>query len=407
MRSIYAEFHDGPHATPKPAESGAVFLGIKNITEDGRIDLSEIRHIAEEDLPLWTRRVTPQEGDIVFSYEATLHRYAMIPKGFHGCLGRRLALIRPNNDIVDPKFLFYYFFSHKWRDLISQKIITGSTVDRIPLIDFPKFEIDLPPLNIQRRIASTLSAYDDLIENNMRRIRILEQIARDLYQEWFVRFRFPGHESTNSSQLPEGWREGYFTDFVDVLSGGTPSTKKSEFWDGDIPFYSPKDAFDTPYVIETERNITKLGLEHCNSQLYPQNTVFITARGTVGKVKLPAVDMAMNQSCYALVAKDGVPQLFVYFLTLQHVNDFVQQATGAVFDTIIIDNFRRLKVTVPSPELLDNFAEIVNPIFNQIRNLQLRNRVLLHTRDLLLPRLISGEIDVSDLNIPIELEAKA
>ena len=107
IKEIVEGVYDGPHATPPPAEHGAVFLGIKNITESGRLDLSSTRYIAEEDLPKWTRRVSPQAGDIVFSYEATLNLYALIPEGFRGCLGRRLALVRPIAS--DRSGLFLYF----------------------------------------------------------------------------------------------------------------------------------------------------------------------------------------------------------------------------------------------------------------------------------------------------------
>ncbi|MDQ1255208.1 MAG: type restriction enzyme subunit, partial [Euryarchaeota archaeon] len=109
IKDLYLGLYDGPHATPKPSSSGPVFLGIKNVTEDGRLDLSQIRNISEDEFPKWTKRVLPAAGDIVFSYEATLNLYAMIPKGFQGCLGRRLALIRPDTKVVDPKFLYYSF----------------------------------------------------------------------------------------------------------------------------------------------------------------------------------------------------------------------------------------------------------------------------------------------------------
>ncbi len=192
IEEVYLGLYDGPHATPKPVSDGPVFLGIKNITEDGRIDLSDIRHIAEEDFSEWTRRVLPCRGDIVFSYEATLNRYAIIPRGFRGCLGRRLALIRPNPEEIDTQFLFYYFFSEDWRTTISKKILMGSTVDRIPLTNFPKFEISVPSLPTQHKIAAILSAYDDLIEKNTRRIAILEEMAQSLYREWFVESVFRG-----------------------------------------------------------------------------------------------------------------------------------------------------------------------------------------------------------------------
>ena len=95
--------YDGPHATPKEADDGPIFLGIKNFTDDGALNLAEIRHVSEEEYPRWTRRVVPQMGDVVFTYEATLHRYAIIPEGFHGCLGRRVALVRPNPKIIDSR----------------------------------------------------------------------------------------------------------------------------------------------------------------------------------------------------------------------------------------------------------------------------------------------------------------
>jgi type I restriction enzyme S subunit len=128
IKELYEGLYDGPHATPKPSDSGPVFLGIKNVTDDGRLDFSDIRHIAEDDFPAWTRRVEPRPGDIVFTYEATLNRYAIIPEGFRGCLGRRMALIRPDPAKVDTRFLHYYFFTNDWRHVIARNMLIGSTV---------------------------------------------------------------------------------------------------------------------------------------------------------------------------------------------------------------------------------------------------------------------------------------
>jgi type I restriction enzyme R subunit len=163
IKSFCVGIYDGPHATPKEAADGPIFLGIKNITENGRLDYSEIRHVSEEEFPTWTRRVTPQPGDVVFTYEATLHRYAVIPDGFRGCLGRRVALVRPDPRKADSRFLLYYFLSHAWRSVIESSIITGATVDRIPLETFPDFPARLPSLDVQRKVSGILSAYDRLI----------------------------------------------------------------------------------------------------------------------------------------------------------------------------------------------------------------------------------------------------
>jgi type I restriction enzyme, S subunit len=146
--------YDGPHATPKPSDQGPIFLGIKNVTEEGRLDFSEIRHVSEADFPKWTRRVKPQKDDIVFSYEATLHRYARLPDDFEGCLGRRMALVRPDPTRVDPRFLLYYFLSPIWRAKMDAITITGATVNRIPLTIFPDTEVSFPGLNEQTATAA-------------------------------------------------------------------------------------------------------------------------------------------------------------------------------------------------------------------------------------------------------------
>lgn len=163
ISELYAGLYDGPHATPKPSTEGPVFLGIGNLTESGHLDLSAVRHIAEEEFSKWTKRVTPQPGDIVFTYEATLNRYAIIPRGFHGCLGRRLALIR-----VDPRrssslFLYCSFFSSDWRTIIAQNTLSGATVDRIPLSKLPRFPVNIPPQEIILRFDAMVRPMFDLM----------------------------------------------------------------------------------------------------------------------------------------------------------------------------------------------------------------------------------------------------
>jgi type I restriction enzyme S subunit len=173
ISSLYVGLYDGPHATPKPSESGPIFLGIQNVTERGELDLSSIRHIAREDFATWTRRVQPAPGDIVFTYEATLHRYGMIREGFEGCLGRRLALIRPDLERVDPHFLLYSMLDEEWRREVVSKIIAGATVDRVPLTTFPRFQLRVPTLAVQREIGASIRACEELADNCSRRNRVL------------------------------------------------------------------------------------------------------------------------------------------------------------------------------------------------------------------------------------------
>ena len=167
IESLCIGIYDGPHATPPRSDAGGVFLGISNFS-NGRLDLSNIRYISEDDLPKWTKRVTPKAHDIVFSYEAILNLYAIIPEGFYGCLGRRMALMRPDESKVDYRFLYYYMYSSQWREEIERHKVNGSTVDRIPLVSFPSFIVNLPSMATQKYIAEILSVLDEKIELNNR-----------------------------------------------------------------------------------------------------------------------------------------------------------------------------------------------------------------------------------------------
>nr|MDT0253731.1 restriction endonuclease subunit S [Endozoicomonas sp.] len=228
--------YDGPHATPKEATEGHIFLGIKNVTPEGRFDFSQINYVSDEEFLRWTKPVTPKAGDVVFSYEATLHRYAVIPEGFDGCLGRRMGLVRPDTTKLLPRYLHYYFLSPVWQRYLETKVITGATVNRLPIKDFPDFLINVPNIDEQKNIVETLSSYDDLIENNRRRIQLLEESARLLYQEWFVHLRFPGHERVKVVDgVPEGWKKNPLGNVVTLHYG--KALKAENRVTGDFPVY--------------------------------------------------------------------------------------------------------------------------------------------------------------------------
>ena len=255
--------------------------------------------------------------------------------------------------------------------------------------------IYIPERCVQDAIVSILSAYDDLIENNRRRTTLLEKAARLLYREWFVHFRFPGHEIVEfANGIPEGWKIVAASRVMEVLSGGTPKTNNPAFWNGEIHFFTPRDCTNTPFVLETERSITEEGLQACNSRLYSPGTIFITARGTVGRLNLAMVPMAMNQSCYALRSKTFVGQRYMYLALEAAIEQVRARATGAVFDAIIVTTFDRIPLLMPPRHLTDVCASYIEPMFDQIANLIQQNQRLAKARDLLLPRLMSGEIAV-------------
>lgn len=394
---------DCEHKTAPIQETGYPSIRTPNIGR-GRLILDGVNRVSEETYDIWTKRAVPRNDDLILAREAPIGNVAIIPKNLKVCLGQRTVLIRPDKRKIDPNYLVYLMLG----DEIQNKVVSlsgGCTVPHLNMKDIRNLQLpDLPTLPTQHKIAAILSAYDDLIENNTRRIKILEEMAQALYREWFVNFRFPGHEKVRmeDSELgakPEGWEVVKFTDIADVLSGGTPKTKIPEFWNGQIPFFAPKDSPSSFYVLETEKSITELGLKRCNSKLYPRNTVFITARGTVGKIAMPSVDMAMNQSCYALKGRDGISQYFVFLAIKTCIDQLKQQATGAVFDTIIVDTFRMLEVVKPPISLINKISSLVAPLFDLILNISYQNVNLRRTRDLLLPQLISGKIDIENVKI--------
>jgi type I restriction enzyme S subunit len=308
-------------------------------------------------------------------------------------LVQRCARLRSSNGRLDQDFLRFVIGGLGFENYV-KPITSGVNVPHISGQQILDFEFTLPPPSVQRRIASILSAYDELIENNQRRIRILEEMARSLYREWFIHFRFPDHEkipsvSSSLGDIPKDWEIVPFTEIADVLSGGTPKTDIAEYWNGEIPFFTPRDAPDFFYVQDTDKHVTELGLTKCASELYPTDTIFITARGTVGKVALPSVPMAMNQSCYALRGKAGIPQRFLFLMTLQQVDYLKTNTGGATFDTIVVDTFHRMSVVKPDGRTVKRFARATDAMFEEINTLQCQMAILRESRDLLMPRLLS------------------
>lgn len=380
-------------------------LGKKRFIDEGFVYLTEEK--ARE-----FRNCQAVVGDIVFTAAGTLGQVGIIPQNSKYpvyIISNKQLRLRPDATVALPEYLYYWFSSEGIRNHIIG-LNTGSSVPLITLGKLRSVPINLPPLPVQRKIAAILSAYDDLIENNLRRIKILEEMAQNLYREWFVKFRFPGHQHTRFvdsplGKIPEGWEVVPFTEVADVLSGGTPKTSVPEYWDGTIPFFAPKDAPDSFYVTFTEKSITQIGLKNCNSKLYPKDTVFITARGTVGKVVMPSMDMAMNQSCYALRGKEWTSQFYLFLTTKEQVDYLKKNTGGATFDTIVVDTFRRMFVTKPDAKTVDQFTHMIQPKMGLILNLLKKTGILRRTRDLLLPKLISGEVDVSERDITVPEEA--
>lgn len=397
IKDICTGIYDGPHATPPLSDTGAIFLGISNFN-NGRLDFSDIRYISEDDLPKWTKRVIPQKNDIVFSYEATLNLYAIIPEGFRGCLGRRMALLRVDETKADYKFLYYYFYSDTWRATVNENIVLGATVDRIPLIKFPDFPVELPPLETQHRIADILSAYDDLIENNQKQIKLLEEAAQRLYKEWFVDLRFPGHENTKIVDgVPEGWRVASIADICDTVGGGTPSTKIQSYYEkGDILWVTPTDITRnfSLALLDTEKKITPEGLKNSSANMLPAETILMTSRASVGFFGMCKYEVCTNQGFISCIPKRENLQMYLLFNLKSRVEEIRQKAGGSTYLEISKTVFRELKIILPKDEVLAEYQKNVHDIFDEIYCRTEMIKSLVDMRNRLLPKLMSGEVEV-------------
>jgi len=423
MRDLMLEFHDGPHATPPPADAGPVYLGIRNITDAGLLDLTDIRHIAEENFATWTRRVTPQPGDLVFTYEATLHRYALIPYGFRGCLGRRLALIRPDQRVVLPRFLHFLMLGPTWRETVTNRIIAGSTVDRIPIIDFPDFPIDIPGPDVQHAVVDVLGALDDLIENNRRRIELLEQMAQAIYREWFVRFRYPGHEDvalvdSPVGPIPEGWEVTTAGDLIaqgllEVGDGYRAKNAEMSESETGLPFVRVANVRDGYLDLSSCDRLPVGYLTRLKGKASQPGDSVICMKGTVGRTAF--IPAAVHRLAYSpqvsywrsLDHEALTPNYVHLWLRSEEFRLQCAAVKGAtdMADYVNLRDQRRMLLMRPSPLTMMNFEERIGGMSRSIGNLRAQIDYLRDIRDLLLPKLVTGQIDVSELDLHAVLES--
>ncbi len=316
-------------------------------------------------------------------------------------------VLRAKKDRSDPKYIYYLSISEEFRNTAIQSMTGTSGRQRAQRESLLEYEINLPSLKEQKEIGETLSLLDEKIELNNSIISNLEELAQTLFKHWFVDFEFPNEngEPYKSSggkmveselgMIPNIFRVETLSNSVRFLSGGTPKTKVEEYWNGDIPFFTPKDTTGNIFVSSTEKSITKLGLENCNSKLYPKDTLFITARGTVGKLNLTNKSMAMNQSCFALRHKDDY-QYYLYYLTKTLLREIKQGATGAVFNAINLRDLNTLRIISPTENLIVQYEHFILSTFQILSEKQKENEVLTELRDTLLPRLLSGEIELPE-----------
>ena len=313
-------------------------------------------------------------------------------KGKFNAYQRTYVLETLDEKKLDVRFLYYaliptlgYF----------QSISIGASTQYLTKAVLDNFLLPLPKVETQTRIAEILSAYDDLIENNLKRIRLLEESARLLYREWFVRLKFPNHEHTpRIDGLPEGWAKVSVSDLGEVITGKTPSTTDTNNYGDDFPFVKTPDMHGNIFVVKTESSLSEQGANTQRNKYLSKGTIMVSCIGTVGVVSLASTVCQTNQQINSVIPKSKEYQFYSFF-ALQDLKPTMEAiGGGATMNNVNKSKFESLDVLLPSESLLQNFDEVANPMFEQILNLLTQNQKLKQARDLLLPRLMSGEIAV-------------
>ena len=305
----------------------------------------------------------------------------------------------------DPKYIYYL--------LTCLGRIRTSDKSAVPGVNRNELhEMEIPAISDtkqQKKVAAILAALDAKIDCNNRINAELEAMAKTLYDYWFVQFDFPdangkpykssggkmAYNATLKREIPSGWHDSNVLAVADLLGGGTPTKKKPHYWGGDIPFFTPTDADGSIFKFSTTDYITSEGLKGSSTKLFSKHTVFITARGSVGRLVLAGVDMAMNQSCYALRAKTGISHVFLFFLAKELIHHLHVKSSGSVFDSIVSNDIELTKLAIPKGEVIEMFAAVVEPAFEKIANNTKENQQLAQLRDWLLPLLMNGQVTVA------------
>ena len=419
LREARVSLIDCDHRTPPSAGSGYPYVAIPQI-RGGRIDLTTARRISREHFIDWTRKAKPKANDVVLSRRCNPGETAVVTSQVEFALGQNLVLLRADGTEIYPPFLRWLVRSPEWWDEIGRFLNVGAVFDSLRCADVPNFELCIPPLGEQRAISHILGTLDDKIELNRRMSETLEAMARALFKSWFVDFDpvrakvvgrdtglpkfladlFPSRfVDSELGEIPDGWEVGSIHTLARMLSGGTPKTSREDFWGGDVAWASAKDVSQCAeaFLLETERTITDKGLAESATQLIPAFSTVVVARGaTTGRMALLGREMAMNQTCYALASKTRTP-FALYCMVRVSIDGLVHAAHGSVFDTITTRTFDASRLVLPPKPLLDAFERLTTPVFRRVLVAIEESRSLSALRDTLLPRLISGDLRLPEV----------
>ena len=399
-----AEIIDGDRGKNYPKQDEfypqgyCLFLNTGNVTKEGLIFEENQFITKEKDEAL--RKGKLKRGDIVYTTRGTVGN-----AGYYNSnvpyenvrINSGMVILRANVEIVDARFLYQILKSEYYRPYFKQ-YCTGSAQPQLPIKNFSQIYLNVPDIKTQHRIADIVSAYDDLIKNNQRQIKLLEEAAQRLYKEWFVDLRFPGHENTKIVDgVPEGWRVASIADICDTVGGGTPSTKIQSYYEkGDILWVTPTDITRnfSLALLDTEKKITPEGLKNSSANMLPAETILMTSRASVGFFGMCKYEVCTNQGFISCIPKRENLQMYLLFNLKSRVEEIRQKAGGSTYLEISKTVFRELKIILPTDEVLAEYQKNVHDIFDEIYCRTEMIKSLVDMRNRLLPKLMSGEVEV-------------
>ena len=312
---------------------------------------------------------------------------------FPACFPDSIMGFTPHKNIANVKFVKYCF------DVLQkdcQQISQGTAQDNLSWKKLSTILFPCPPIEIQNKIATILSRYDSLIENYQKQIKLLEESAQRLYKEWFINLRFPGHENTKIVDgVPEGWEKKKLGDVSKTTSGGTPSRTNNSFYSGSIMWVKTKELCDG-FIFNTEEKITEEAIKKSSAKIVPAGSILMAMYGaTIGKLGIATKDLTCNQACCVfLISEDNPLRWYIFNWLLQNRNFLISQGKGAAQPNLSQDMIKGFELIIPDDKSLRGYNLLINPIYLNIKSLQFQIRHLTEARDRLLPKLMSGEIEV-------------
>ena len=382
-----------PRSNPELYGNYIPFIKATDISENEKYTYTPEEYYSEEGFQKYRTSLIPKYSTCVVTIGSIGKKMTMACQDCF--INQAMNAIIPNDD-YDYEYVYYLLKNniHKLKNLDSG---TASGRENVSKSAFMGMELSVIKDKVtQKRIGSILSAYDDLIENNQKHIKLLEEAAQRLYKEWFVDLRFPGHESVKIVDgVPEGWSRKQIFELGKIITGKTPNTSKQEYYGGSIPFVKIPDMHNCIYTISTESTLTKLGADKQKNNYIPENSIMVSCIGTVGLVNISSELCQTNQQINSIVLKnrEDVYYLFFSMKMLKTLLDGVG-SNGATMINVNKSKFSSIEILYPNAILRNKYFSIAKPYFRKIYYLNKQISSLREARDRLLPKLMSGEIEV-------------